>query len=391
MDGDTLRGWVGDPDGAPLERRGAALTVRAFLAGPDPGAHAADVAGLPGDVAIALVAVLEAAADADRLGLVKLHASDRAARKAAGKAIHRLRSRGVLVPEERRATGRKVEIGRPASPPSWITHHDYSGSAVTILGDWDASYGPFFVLAVESEEAGLQVSDLVRGATRKMERALMVEMQLEDKGVPVSANTARALLAEAARRTKAAGRPLPAGWDRIAPFVAGADPILARPSVALPEVDWERALDSPSAPLLAIVGNWLPDRAAFDETILALHAAASSELAISEDQRAEFVEDALARRMDAWFDARHRTSWALRFERAALLLDHRKEPAAAVAALAAARWLRDGERSVSSHPVLRVHWEQLFDVKDLMASFERDDDVVGQPEPERPESLILRP
>jgi hypothetical protein len=277
-----------------------------------------------------------------------------------------------------------------------MTHHDESGSALTILGEWDGSYGAFFVLAVETADTGLQVSDLVRGASRKMERELMREMHLEDKGVPVTANTARALIAAAARRAQAADHPLPQGWDRIAPFVTDADAAMARPSVALPDDDWARLLTPtpPPAPLMAIVGDWFPDRESFDATILALHTAASSQLAISGHQRHEFVASALARHMDSWFDADRRAGWALRFERAALLLDHRKEPAAAVVALASARWLRDGERAVSDHPVLRRRWDDLFDVRDLLASFETEHTAPApatDEAPSEPESLIIAP
>lgn len=391
MDSDTLKQWIGAPEQAPEERRVAALTVRAFLASAEPEAHACDVAGLAGDVAVALVGVLAAAGDAARLAIVKAQAGDKAARKAAGKALHDLRSRGVEVPEARPVSRAKVEIGHPAAPPSWMTHHDYTGSALTILGAWDASYGPFFVLGVESEERGLQLSDIVRGANRKLERELIREMHLEDKGVPVAADVARALLAAAVRRTREAGRPLPEGWARVAPFVEGADAALAHPSVEVGG-DPLRLLGTTPPELALISGEWLPDGGVYNETALALHTAATSPLAVSDQQRAEFVADALSRRMDQWFDADRRTAWALRFERAALLLEHRGQEGPASVALAAALALREPDRPASAHPLLRRRWEQLFDLRDLLESFRQEDQGGPIDELERSgENLIIRP
>lgn len=392
MDSETLKTWIGDPEAAPADQRATALTVRAFLASDEPEAHAGDVARLPAQVAEALVAVLTVAGDAGRLGVVKAHAGDRATRKTAGKALHALRSRGLPVPQARPASPRKIAIGRPAAPPSWMTHHDYTGAALTILGEWDASYGPFFVLAVESEERGLQLSDVVRGASRKMERELIREMHLEDKGVPIEADVARALIASAVRRTRAAGRPLPEGWARVAPFVEGADQDLATPSIELAG-DPLRQLFSTPPELALVIADWLPEGGAFNETALALHTAATSPLAVNDRQRAEFVANALSRHMDTWFDAGRRAAWALRFERAALLLERRGQEGPARVALAAARVLRDESRPASAHPLLRRRWEQLFDLRDLLESFREEG---GEPGPiddlERSgESLIIRP
>lgn len=396
MDRDTLKTWVGDPAEAPEEARVSALTVRAFLVSDEPEAHRPDLAGLPAEIAVALVGILAAAGDAQRLALLRDSARDKVARKAAAKALHDLRSRGILVPAAKKRTAadgvRPVAIGAPAPPPSWITPHDPSGAALTILGAWDASYGPFFVLAVEGEDRGLQVSDIVRGATRKMERELIREMHLEDQGVPVSAAVAKACLAAAVRRTRAAGRPLPDGWSLVAPFVAGADESLARPSVELTG-DAPGTLATTPPELALILGSWFPDATAYNEAALALHTAASTQLAVSDRQRAEFVADALSRHLDAWFDAARRTAWALRFERAALVLEHRGQERVATVALAAAAYLRDLARPASDHPVLRRRFEQLFDLRDLLESFrtgEHPDSALDDLD-RSGEQLLIRP
>jgi len=287
VDSETLKTWIGDPSAAPDEGKVAALTVRAFLVSDEPEAHGSDLAGLPGEIAVALIGVLAAAGDAQRLGLLREYAGDKVARKAAAKALHDLRSRGVLVPETKRRHGgdvRPIEVGPPPPPPSWLTSHDATGSALTILGAWDPSYGPFFVLAVETEERGLQVSDIVRGATRKMERELIREMHLEDKGVPVDAARAKACIAAAVRRTRAAGRPLPKNWSLAAPFVLGADESLGQPSVEVVGDALGTLADTPPE-LSLILGSWFPDSSAYNETALALHNAASSQLAVSDQQR----------------------------------------------------------------------------------------------------------
>ena len=117
MDVETLRRWLASPAEADEGWRAALGAGRGFLESDPPAAEG--ISALPAELQLALVERLRADRDPGRLGLIKAETRHKAVRKAAGKALHHLRSQGVAGDVAAPADGRKGKVVfAPPEPPA---------------------------------------------------------------------------------------------------------------------------------------------------------------------------------------------------------------------------------------------------------------------------------
>ncbi len=310
--------------------------VEALLADPSAAAKA------PAEVAAAAIALAQAKTRPDLLWALSGH-PDRAVGKAARRALHVLRSRGVAVGE--RPLPPPVQIGAAAPEPE---PELCRASAIDGFGDrvlWlplRVSHGLELWQVIVSDEAGVQ--QVQRGEiSRRQLRAHFESIEREEVTLGrLSLARAAALIAEA---VALGGEPRAlAELQELTARLGPADPSLARPlsmGAPPPPAADEEARLSESAALFdeRALASFVPAEEALRELALKIEEVDVSPLALDERQKVERRRRLLDDAIEAYFTPERRARMARRlFELVDLWAEH-GQPAPAARAAAAARQL----------------------------------------------------
>ncbi len=217
--------WLTTTDELPAEVGERAEPLRAYLADEPTldaarGLAAADLDGL-----IALAEVLESNQDGPRLALLRDAKLPRKARKAVGKAIHRLESRGVTV----EATDTRVgTMGYHTEPlPSYLSVPMPDGAQLMMLSD--RRYGQHVTVYAVTTPEGLEELAAIDEPSKSRLRRIVddlteggrmgVEMFME----PVPQALVRQRLRAGVARHRDNGRAMPDDWTVLAEVIEQGD------------------------------------------------------------------------------------------------------------------------------------------------------------------------
>ncbi len=328
--------------GAPREEVGRAARLFRGLARARPD----EVVSLPAPLAAAISRAALAAGRIDLVAALAGHASKDVA-KEAKRALHLLRSRGVVVPEPPRAA--PPPPAAPAEPPlqAYATALDGHGERAVWLPRNLPGKGIEIAQAVVSDERGLlelQVGLLGRKEWRAFVKGLL-ERGAEMGVGEIDRGEAHALIASARARNEVTGQRVPEGADLwLGPL--GPAPPLPEPAARLPALsaEAERAALEASGALheLPLLRSWLADEETLRRVAARLDEIEVSPLYLDERQRAEQLVRTVADAVDAYFDPARRALLSTRLLSVAEHLERRGDPASARAAAAAARALAAG-------------------------------------------------
>jgi hypothetical protein len=307
--------------------------ARRMLGGEPVGAEA-----LPAELALA---VLEAAVALRRVAPAEQLAMspDREVAKAARRALYRLRSAGVPIPER----DRPAEAPAPGAPPpaevlsGFASLPDGTGQRALLLAR-PVRGGVEVVEALVSDELGLlslSRAEMSRGAWRKLARRPEMERLL-----PLSAEEGRALLTEAVRGNLASRTPFPPDAD-VALRHLGIDAVTGElPPLPPPEEgDGALAVESGALHREPEFAAWLPPEPELKRLALRLDELRTSPLALSAEQQAAALRDRIRAQAEEFFDEERRRLYARRLWAVAPALEQRGADHAAQVARATARRL----------------------------------------------------
>ncbi len=336
-------------------------------------------------------AVLEAAQALDRGSVVAAALADAASSKARAKlvkaAAHRLRSRGVEVPVATAAPTHARVALRPASDPdaerrSIISAPDGQGGRLVVVVA-DRADGVLFVESIFRDDVLVRVAGDVM--PRKKSRPLVARL-FETWGdalasVDVAIGAAEILAADADGRidTSSLREWLAELRPQLEPLVGEARR-LPEPSLD-PEALRRRATESASLLDRTVFQSWMPDRRALLDCGEKLHVAVSSDLVISEAQRAEQLASVFTRAAREYLTDAQRRAFVARLRHASRFLLVREDVESAERAWATAQMLEEG----GVPPLV----EQLF-----RRVFERsmpEQPAAAEPATEAPQSRLILP
>lgn len=274
----------------------------------------------------------------------------RAVAKAAGRALHRLRSRGVDVPEERRSGefSLSIEPDVRGETRAWRTGVDGNGARIVWVLTPSPSGGHRLLEAVVDDERGIRRAHL-SATSRKAVREHLGQLREEPSLLLAPAPPARvaAILEGAERLARQAGEMLPTAYlewraGPAAELFEEVDEGAASPAIRR-HLDPDRTTTSQelleaAVELLGddVFANWAHVGSGAERAAARVREAEESRLAVDDEQRKELVEAAVAGAADD-FDPELRRRYRRRLESMASLLwetgrreDARKAVAAAV-------------------------------------------------------------
>ena len=316
-------------------------------------AQPAAVAELPEPLAMA---VLEAAVRARAYALAEAlsRSSAKAVAKAAKKALYRLRSLGVEIPE--RKSGPLATPAPPVeeAPASLLSAITGTGERALLLAR--PARGRVEVLQlVLSDEHGvvdLRVSELSRGTYRKVLKD--ATGAASPASMQISLDEAKAHLAEAARANLESRTPFPEGLDAALRHL-GVTPA-ARASEVPPLEEGDAALAARAGALHEEpeIASWLPPTEEIRRLALKADEVATSNLYLDENQRAQQLSRTVHSLVDAFFTAPMRRLYGRRLWRMGELYQRLGRTTVAQLAKAEARRLFHGEPGTPSAFGLRL-------------------------------------
>ncbi len=165
-------GWLRSGQ-APAAR--APEVARALLIrdGQAPASLVAGRMGFGADIEMALLLDAEQAANVTLVGLLALHAREKAVAKHAKKVLFKFKQKGLSVPDKQQVRPPVDLASRPDPLPSYLTGVSETGLQFCVLGGWRAGEGPWCVLAMLSERTGLMSSYYIGHASRTQQRELL--------------------------------------------------------------------------------------------------------------------------------------------------------------------------------------------------------------------------
>ncbi len=268
-------------------------------------APAAEVLQLPEPLA---EAVVEAAVQARSAALPQAlsRIANRALAKSAKRAIYRLKSAGVEIPNEERPSG-QTPPPAPAQPaeelPGVLSGITGEGERALICphplpGGGVGLYQ--FVLSDEYGVVALEEGDTSRGGWRKQLKALRAG-QAGRPVLEIGLPEARGRLGRAVGRNLATGRPFPPGLERAMRHlnVAPDESLEALPAPASEDLALSRS--GQKLHQTPEIGAWLPPEAQIRAFADTLDAVENSVLELNAAQKAEQLRDGVARAWRALF------------------------------------------------------------------------------------------
>lgn len=319
------------------------------------------------------------------LSAIGEEALSKTGRKALRRVRHKLRSRGLAVPDAPAAP-------RVATLPSveeevegaFVSPLDPGGSRAIVMVTNNPTGGARIFELVTDDQLGIRRCDVYR-ATRGKARRFLKDATKDGAGagVPVEPAQARALVARAAR-AQPSDRALPRAFAEWRGQVSAAPEDTRTPGeaavAALPEPgpeDRARVLELIEKGRL---GPWPPPRERLEGTIDALGEARDSKIVVSGPARQERFEEILREAAEAAYDEGFSGVTAARFEESAYVFWRSGEEDEARACLAGARAFR--EQEAGSNPVARALLGRLL-APLLQAENETEDT--------ESESLVVKP
>ena len=327
--------------GVPRDQAGRAARLLMTL----PRAKPEEVATLPAPLA---AAVLLAAAQAGRVDLVAaLAASDeKELAKEAKRQLHRLKLRGVAIPEPPPPA---PAITPPPEPPpaAYGSTFDGRGERAVWLPRNVPGRGLEVGQAVCSDARGL--IELHLGLVGRKEWRAFVKGLLE-RGAAMGVaeldwGEAHARIAAARALNERTGQRVPDGADQWLGLL-GAPPALADPAAALPalDADAERAALAASAALhdRPLLRSWLGDEPFLREVAATLDEVEKSPLALDAAQKSARLAEVVREAVERYFTPERRTLLASRLIEVAAWFTRSGQAESSAQAAAAARALSAG-------------------------------------------------
>jgi hypothetical protein len=305
---------------------------------------------------------------AEALEATEAHATAKAVRTAARRALYRLRQAGI----DRRPPAPPAATPRTGLGEAWMSAVDGTGTR----GLWLTLTGPYgertLLAAMLSDERGLMdfsVGAIPKKRVEERLRALQAESPLPWVAVPP--RWAWATLVGAAERARATGGPARAELDhwvaRLGPPAAEPAPIHARLPAAIYE---DPSLLERSASLFAgpEFTGWFLDPASVASESLEWLQARESRLVVSDQIKAERLAALVDRIIETQFDAAARRLWQGRLEEQAYVLLALGRAGEAAIAVAVARALADPESRLSRIPFFRALVERSLEIAGEVAT-----------------------
>jgi hypothetical protein len=332
---------IAEAIGVPREEAGRAARLLLTLGR----TRAEEVASLPGPLA---AAVLHAAAQAGRADLVAALAGceEKELAKEAKRQLHRLKLRGVAVPEAPPPAPAAAPTPEPP-PAAYGSTFDGGGERAVWLPRNVPGRGVEVAQAVCSDVRGLV--ELHLGLVGRKEWRAFVKGLLE-RGANVGVaelpwGEAHARIAAARALNEASGQRVPDGADQWLGQL-GPPPPLADPAASLPPLDAETEAGALAASAglheLPVLRGWLAEEPFLREVAARLDELEKSPLALDPQQKAARLEAVVAEAVDAYFTAERRARLAGRLTGVAAWLASTGLPDRAAQAAAAARALLAG-------------------------------------------------
>jgi hypothetical protein len=306
----------------------------------------------------------------------------KAGRKALRRVRHRLRGRGVVLPETpaapRVATLPDVESDVEGA---FVSPIDPGGSRALVIVQGHPGGGARIFELIVNDVLGVRRCDVYK-APRGKARRFLREATREGggAGVAVSVDAARALVARAAA-AQPADRSLPRAFAEWRSQIAAAPE-----GTATPGDEAAAALDPPGAEerdrLLEMIqkgllGPWPPPEEALRPTAEKIAEARDAKIVVSGATLAERFEEILAEAAEATYDEGFSATTAARFEESAYVLWKMGRVDEARACLSGALAFREGEPR--SNPVARALLGRLLEP------------LLKENEREESESLLVKP
>jgi hypothetical protein len=255
--------------------------------------------------------VAEALARGDATALAALSESnDKALAKAARRALHLLRTKGISTPElpPPKAMAPAATLREPeAEAPCLVSSIDGGGERAVWLARAEPQGGILVFEAYVHEINGItqfRVSEL----TRKSFRNVLRELTAEKRSFTIARfpwRYARAEVEAAERRNKAQGRALPVEYARAKQQLGKAEPLATHPALEL----WPQADEVPVKNMVALHETsecrpWVPDADDLERTAMRLDEVEQSQLLVNAQQKISARQGALARAArEAYADA----------------------------------------------------------------------------------------
>lgn len=339
---DALRSGEPVPDLAP-----EAVEQARTLAKDPAAATAAAVEALPTPLA---EAILEGAVLAGSATLPEAlsRSSVKPLAKAAKKALYRLRSKGVAIPEA--APPPAPEPPRAPEPEAWsclITGVTTEGKRGLIIGRPLRGGGIEAAQLVYSDELGVLELSL-NEVTRSSYRRRIKEATEPGYAVEISREEAAALLAEAVALNLRTRTPFPKDLEPTLRHY-GVQPATTEPTVPTPEPeDVKGVMEGHTLHETLEIAAWLPPEPELRKVLQKVEEIAVSPLALSGTQREEQVLQAVRSMARAFFTPEKRRLYGLRLWRMADYFERTgRQPAAQVARAEARRLFHGPEEPFS--------------------------------------------
>jgi hypothetical protein len=264
--------------------------------------------------------------------------------KAAKKALYRLRSRGVAVPEAPRPTpaqAPRAATPAPESLPAMASTLTSAGERALILARVLRGGGVETVQAVISDVEGvveLRVGEQSRGTWRRLVKEALSQGGMVELPLPEAA----ALLAEAAGTNLRSRTPFPPDLE-VALRHLGVRPQVEPTALPPPEPeDVRRVLEGDRLHETPEMASWLPPEPVVKRLLQKLDEVMHSPLALSDIQRQEQLQGAVRTVARDFFASEARQRYALRLWRMADYFERTGRPREADVARGEARRLFHG-------------------------------------------------
>jgi hypothetical protein len=329
-------------------------------------------------------------AGAESLRQVAGDALPKESKKALRRALHRLRSRGVTVPEERPSAvvARLPSLADDLSA-AMVSAIDPRGSRLVYLVESNPSGGArLFEVMLDDARGVLEIEIYTTGRSRA--RQFLRELGGGGRFPTVEASPdAVRVLVDRAAREQADDRPLPRGFAEWRSRVAAAPEGTATPGEEAREALGEGAEDDAAVERAADlvrrreIGPWPPSSellAALGEELAEI---GRSRILVSPVRRQERAESVLREGAERIFDESFAEITARRFEESAYVLGKRDAVETAHACLAAARAFR--AQPAADNPVAKAMLEVVLEP--ALRKLEEQTETQSEGE----ESLLVKP
>lgn len=343
-------------EGMTEEQFNRAFDTAAGLAnrGPDP----RQVAELPPPFQVAFLKLAEAEEDDEQVNDLISMTADKNVKKEAKRVLHRLRSRGLQV-EADEETGPSVLERRVAQDepelPCYLTPVTSTGMRMVVLASFVRGGVGIYQVEINDQDGLQEFEGGVIGRSRYRELAKDMLKSQEASMVEISYGEARARIARAVERSRAAGRALPDGYLEASSNLPDPkeesslpDP---RADFADPSLGEDRELLTASASLHdhPAFGDWMPDEDVLQSFQEKLKEIESGQIAINESQKIEQVGNAMDRAVEQTLEGDRRRVYQDRlFEMATWLKRAGEDQPARQAAAAAWQLEREDVQPLDS-------------------------------------------